>query len=100
MRTVVERRKATVADCAGCRDERFHGPNGRQCWSFPYAVIVTKLKITDGVTNVCEKDGAFAELLASADRVDVPHCYSQPGYLHLIPIQGESRSEWEGGDAA
>lgn len=79
---MTERRPATVADCAGCRNDKFNGPN-RRCWSLVHARIVPKWRRN-------------AESDAPAIAVMVPQCYSTPGFIHFTRA-GESRSQWESG---
>jgi hypothetical protein len=80
-----ERRKATVADCAGCIRDKFNTPTTR-CWSLASAVMVPKWR-------------RRADSSGPAIRVELPNCYSEAGYTHTDRI-GQSRSDWEGGDAA
>lgn len=79
------RRPATLADCAGCVNDRFNGPD-RRCWSFVHARIVPKWRVPTTAGN--------AYPLA----VMTPQCYSEPGYVHVSELPGQSRSQWEGGE--
>lgn len=72
-------RPAQRVDCGGCRDERMHA-SPRGCWYFQHAVIVPKLRLDAGAS------------IESAEKVERPNCYTQPGVLYLTPMQGTAPS--------
>jgi hypothetical protein len=73
-------RKATMRDCAGCRNDFYNGKNPlgvQRCWSLDDARMCTRYRLS--IHTPMDIRGAYA-------KVKVPQCYHVSGFIHIDEI--------------